>query len=74
MTTVKRLYRGRRERKLVGVCGGFGEYLEVDPTIVRVLYLLGTILTGFFPGIFIYFALALIMPEEPLSRDSDDAE
>ena len=72
MSTVKRLYRSRRERKLAGVCGGVAEYLEVDPTIVRVLYLLGTIITGFFPGIFIYFALALIMPEEPLNRDADE--
>ncbi len=37
MSTVKRLYRSRRERKLAGVCAGIGEYLEVDPTIVRVL-------------------------------------
>ena len=73
MTTVKRLYRSRRERKLAGVCAGIGEYIEVDPTIVRVLYLLGTLMTGFFPGIFIYFALPLIMPEEPLNRDADDA-
>ena len=74
MTTVKRLYRSRRERQLAGVCGGIAEYLEVDPTIARVLYLLGTIMTGFFPGIFIYFSLALIMPEEPLNRDADDAD
>ena len=71
---MKRLYRSRRERKLAGVCAGFGEYLGVDPTIVRVLYLLGTIVTGFFPGIFIYFAMALIMPVEPLDRDADDAD
>ena len=71
MATVKRLYRSRSERKLVGVCGGIGEYLDVDPTIARVLYLLGTIMTGFFPGIFIYFALALIMPEEPRNHDVD---
>ena len=74
MTTVKRLYRSRRERKLVGVCAGIGEYVDVDPTIVRVLYLLGTIITGFFPGIFIYFALALIMPVEPLNRNADEGD
>jgi phage shock protein C len=74
MTTVKRLYRSRSEQKLAGVCGGISEYLDVDPTITRVLYLLGTILTGFFPGIFIYFALALIMPEEPLNRDTDEGD
>ena len=74
MTTVKRLYRSRHERKLAGVCAGIGEYIDVDPTIVRVLYLLGTIITGFFPGIFIYFALALIMPVEPLNRNADEGD
>ena len=71
---MKRLYRSRNERRLVGVCAGFGEYLAVDPTIVRVLYLLGTIITGFIPGIFIYFAMALIMPVEPRNRDADEAD
>ena len=74
MTTVKRLYRSRHERRLLGVCGGFGEYLQVDPTIVRVLYLVGTMLTGFIPGIFVYFALALIMPAEPSDADADAAD
>jgi len=74
MSDVKRLYRSRRERKLAGVCGGLGEYLEVDPTVARVVYLLGTIMTGFFPGIFIYFVLVLIMPEEPLNRDAGEAD
>ncbi len=50
MSDVKRLYRSRSERKFVGVCSGIAEYLDVDPTIARVLYLLGTIMTGFFPG------------------------
>ncbi len=74
MSDVKRLYRSRRDRKLAGVCAGIAEYLEVDPTISRVLYLLGTIITGFFPGIFIYFALALIMPVDPRSCDADKAD
>jgi phage shock protein C len=71
---VKRLYRSRSERKLAGVCGGVGEYLEADPTVVRVVFLLGTIMTGFFPGIFIYFVLALIMPEEPFRGDVDEVD
>ena len=74
MSTVKRLYRSRRERKLAGVCAGFGEFLGVDPTIVRILYLAGTIITGFFPGIFIYLALALIMPVEPLNGDAGEGD
>lgn len=71
---MKRLYRSRSERKLAGVCGGVGEYLEADPTVVRVVFLLGTIMTGFFPGIFIYFVLALIMPEEPFRGDVDEVD
>jgi phage shock protein C len=74
MADVKRLYRSRSERKLAGVCGGVGEYLEADPTVVRVVFLLGTIMTGFFPGIFIYFVLALIMPEEPFRGDVDEVD
>ena len=74
MQDVKRLYRSRRERKLAGVCAGFGEFLGVDPTIVRILYLVVTIITGFFPGIFIYFAMALIMPVEPLNGDAGEGD
>jgi len=74
MTDVRRLYRSRRDVKLAGVCGGVGEYLEADPTVVRIVFLLGTIMTGFFPGIFIYFALALIMPKEPLDLDIGGAD
>ena len=74
MTDVKRLYRSRRDIKLAGVCGGVGEYLEADPTVVRIVFLLGTIMTGFFPGIFIYFALALIMPKEPLNREAGEVD
>ena len=74
MSNVKRLYRSRRERQLAGVCGGIAEYIELDPTVVRVIYLAGTIVTGFFPGILIYFVLALIMPQEPLTRDNDEAD
>ena len=70
---MKWLYRSRSDRKLAGVCAGIADYLEVDPTIARVLHLLGTIMTGFFPGVFIYFAMALIMLVEPVSPDGDDS-
>ncbi|HEY5639034.1 MAG TPA: PspC domain-containing protein [Dehalococcoidia bacterium] len=74
MTATKRLYRSVDERKLAGVCAGIGDYLDLDPTVVRVAYLLGTIITGFFPGILIYFILALIMPEQPIHGDRDEVD
>ncbi len=55
-----RLLRSRTERMIAGVCGGIAEYLNVDPTIVRLLFVLVTLLTG--AGIFFYPLLWLIMP------------
>ncbi|MDC7292078.1 PspC domain-containing protein [Butyrivibrio sp. DSM 10294] len=58
----KKLYRSN-ERKLYGVCGGLAEYLGIDPTIVRVLWVL-FILSGE-SGILIYFIAALLMDNRP---------
>lgn len=61
--TMKKLYRSRTDRKLAGVCGGLGEYLNIDPTIVRIGFiLLG--LPGGLPGVVPYFILWIVIPEE----------
>jgi len=63
---VKRLYRSTKYRKLAGVCGGVGEFFDIDPTIIRVLYLVCAIFPGFIiGGTVIYFILALIIPADP---------
>lgn len=59
----KKLYRSRADRKLAGVCAGLAEYFDVDPTIVRVLFVLLALAGG--PGLIFYIILALIIPEEP---------
>ncbi|NLK76908.1 MAG: PspC domain-containing protein [Clostridiales bacterium] len=57
----KRLYKSRTNRVLCGVCGGIGEYLNIDPTIIRLLFvLLGCTTTG----IIIYLIAAIIIPEQ----------
>jgi phage shock protein C len=58
----KRLVRSKRERMIAGVCGGLAQYLGLDPTIVRLIF----ILLLFAPpsGVLIYLILWLIMPEE----------
>lgn len=58
----RKLFRSSTERQLLGVCGGFAEYWETDPTVIRVAYAVLTVLTGILPGILLYIALALIMP------------
>ncbi|MGI6224065.1 MAG: PspC domain-containing protein [Prevotella sp.] len=57
----KRLYRSA-DRMLGGVCGGIAEYFDVDPTIVRILYVVLTFGTAF-SGILVYLLLWLIVPE-----------
>lgn len=48
-----------------GVCGGLGDYFGIDPTLVRVGWVLGTIFTGFFAGIIGYIIMMVVIPEEP---------
>lgn len=62
---MKRLYRSRDERMIGGVAGGIAEYFEVDPTLVRIIFVL-LLLPGFFPGILLYMILWAIIPPEPV--------
>ena len=60
-----RVLRRRREgEKFAGVCGGLAEYFDLDPTLVRVVYLVATFFTGVVPGIILYVILALVVPAD----------
>ncbi len=59
------LYRSRRYRMLGGVCGGIAEWLGWSPTLVRILYVIGSIVSVAFPGIIVYIILWIVMPENP---------
>lgn len=61
----KRLYRSRADRVLVGVLSGVGDYFEVDPTLIRAVFLLLLVLTGFAPFGILYIILWFIIPEVP---------
>lgn len=50
-------------KSLAGVCAGIAEYLDMDPTLVRVVYAILTACFAGFPGIVLYIIMALIMPE-----------
>jgi phage shock protein C len=64
-TDYKQLTRSSTNRMIAGVCAGLGDYLNIDPTVVRLLFVLGFFLTG--PGILIaYLILAIIVPEPAL--------
>jgi len=59
----KRLYRSGKERILGGVCGGIGEYFDIDPTIVRLLWVL--FILGFGTGLLAYIIAWIIIPRNP---------
>lgn len=59
----KKLYRSKTDKKLAGVCGGLAKYLNMDPTVVRLIWVLLTVFAGV--SIWIYIIAALVMPEEP---------
>ncbi|WP_286681240.1 PspC domain-containing protein [Methanoculleus sp. DTU007] len=60
---MKKLTRSRTDRWIAGICGGIGEYLEIDPNVIRVIWVIFTVVTGFVIGIVIYLLLWLILPE-----------
>jgi phage shock protein PspC (stress-responsive transcriptional regulator) len=61
-TEYKPLTRSINDRMIAGVCAGLGNYLNIDPTVVRLLFVLGFFLTG--PGILVaYLIMAIIVPE-----------
>lgn len=62
---MRKLYRSRHERIIAGVMGGIGDYFNIDPTLIRVIYTLVTIFTALIPGIVAYLILAFIIPEKP---------
>lgn len=59
---IKRLYRSRENRVLGGVCGGIGEYFNIDPTLIRLLWILFVFLGG--SGILAYIIAWIIIPKE----------
>ncbi len=59
----KKLYRSRSDRRIAGVCGGLAAYLKIDPTLVRLLFVLGLLFVG--GTLLAYIILMIVIPEEP---------
>ena len=60
----KKLYRSRRNRIFLGICGGIGEYFGIDPTVVRLIWALFSLMGG--SGILAYIIAAIIIPRSPV--------
>ena len=58
----KKLYRSMADKKLCGICGGLGEYFEVDSTLIRLLWVIFTFMGG--AGLLAYIICAIIVPQQ----------
>ena len=58
------LRRSRSDRMIAGVVGGLARYFGVDPTLARVIFVLVSVMSAAFPGILVYVALWIVVPEE----------
>ena len=58
----KRLYKSSTDKKVCGVCGGIANYFDVDPTVIRLIWVIFTLVGG--SGLISYIIAAIIMPDE----------
>ncbi|MEQ9103778.1 MAG: PspC domain-containing protein [Rhodothermales bacterium] len=58
-----KLKKSSHDKMIAGVCGGIAEYFDIDPTLVRVAYVVLSLLSTGFPGLLIYIILAFVMPD-----------
>ncbi len=65
MAGTKKLYRSKTDVKISGVCGGIAEYFDIDATLVRLIWVLGSFLTAVMFGLLLYVACVFIIPEDP---------
>jgi phage shock protein C len=68
----RRLFRSQQNRVFLGVCGGLGEYFNVDPVIIRVVVVFLILFTWIVPGIVAYFIMALVIPLQGSSSSKSE--
>lgn len=64
---MKRVYKSEENKVWAGVIGGLGEYFNMDPVILRLLWVLIVVFTGIFPGLFVYIIASFIIPKKHLN-------
>ena len=70
----KRLYRSRSNRVFSGIIGGIGKYADIDPVILRLVWILIVVFTGFIPGIVAYLLAAAVTPYRPETAETAKQE
>ena len=66
---MKRLYRSEGNKVFAGVIGGLGEYFNIDPVLLRLVFILIVVFTGFVPGLIAYILTALVVPRRRVKAE-----
>jgi len=63
---MKKLKRSNKEKMIAGVCGGIAAYFDMDPSIVRIIYVVVSVLSVAFPGILVYIIMWVVIPKSEI--------
>ena len=69
---MKRLYRSTKDKKISGICGGIGEYLNADSNLIRLIFVLLLLVTGFIPFGLTYIVAWIILPEDTMVNEEQE--
>lgn len=69
---MKKLYRSSTNKKIAGLCGGIGDYFEIDPTFIRLILLFIGFFTAVFPALIAYLIAILIVPIETKKKNKKE--
>jgi phage shock protein C len=61
---MRKIRRSKSKRMIAGICGGLAAYLNVDVTVIRLVYVIVSVMSGAFPGLLIYILAMFIIPSE----------
>ena len=71
---MKKIYKSRTDKKIFGLCGGIAAALEVDSTLVRCIWIVGTCFSGIFLGIIVYAIVAFCLPKSDVEVINDSVK
>lgn len=71
---MKKLYKSKTNRVWKGILGGLGEYFDIDPVLLRIIFIFFVLVTGLVPGVLTYIIGIFIIPEHPVSEPAPSPE
>ena len=66
--SMRKLYKSQHDKIFAGVLGGIGEYVDIDPTVLRLVFILIAIMTGIIPAVLGYIIATIIIPKHPIAH------